>query len=79
LGSIRLCHNIRALHLVQLQNHKIFWSNMTTHGSCAMVLIIDNQTFSTLGIILIYHFLLHTMAQNSFHSLKANIHNIIKV
>jgi hypothetical protein len=24
LGSIKLCHKIRALHLVQLQNHKIF-------------------------------------------------------
>jgi hypothetical protein len=24
LGSIKLCHNIKALHLVQLQNHKVF-------------------------------------------------------
>jgi hypothetical protein len=58
----------------------MFRNNMTIHGSYAMVFIIHNETFLTLGRALIYLFLLHTVAQNASHSLRfVNIHNNIKV
>jgi hypothetical protein len=48
----------------------MFQSNMTIHGNYAMVLIRHKQTSPTLGITLIYLFLLHIVAQNASHSLR---------
>jgi hypothetical protein len=58
----------------------MFWSNITIHGNCAMVFVIHNQTFFTLGKTLTYLFLFHIVAQNASHSLRlTSIHNSNKV
>ncbi len=53
---------------------------MIIHGSCAMVLVMFNQTFSTLCKILIVFILLHVMTHNAFHFLRLrgiNINNMV--
>jgi hypothetical protein len=58
----------------------MFWSNTIIHDNCAMVFVIHNQTFFTLGKTLTYLFLFHIVAQNAFHSLRlTSIHNNNKV
>jgi hypothetical protein len=59
--------------VVLLQRYKMFKSHMLTHGSCAMVFVIYNQSFSILGIAPSYNFLLDVMTYNTSHSLRLKI------
>jgi len=56
--------------VVLLQHYKMFKSHMLTHGSCAMIFVIHNQSFAILGRTSSYNFLLDVMTHNTFHSLK---------
>ncbi len=56
--------------VVLLQHYRMFKNHMLTHGSCAMVFVIHNQSFPILGRTSSYNFLLDVMTHNTFHSLK---------
>jgi len=56
--------------VVLLEHYKIFKSHILTHGSCAMVFVIHNQSFFILVIIPFYNFMLDAMTHNTSHSLR---------
>jgi hypothetical protein len=56
--------------VVSLQHCRIIRSHMLTHGSCAMVFVIHNQSFPILGRSFSYNFFLDVMTHNTLHSLK---------
>jgi hypothetical protein len=59
-----------SLCVVLLQHYRMFKSHMSTHGSCAMVFDIHNQSFLILGRIFSYNFLLDAMTHNTSHLLR---------
>jgi hypothetical protein len=63
------CGTNSSLCVVLLQHYRMFKSHMSTHGSCAMVFDIHNQSFLILGRIFSYDFLLHVMTHNTLHLL----------
>ncbi len=70
------CVSSSSLCVVLLQHCRMLRSHMSTHGSCAMVFVIHNQSFPILGKTLPYNFLLDVMTHNTFHLLRFRIiHN----
>jgi len=59
--------------LVLLQHYRMFRSHLSTHGSCAMVFVIHNQSFLILVRRLSYNFLLDVMTHNTLQSLRFKI------
>jgi hypothetical protein len=63
--------------VVLLSHYKMFISHMSTHGSCATIFVIHNQSFPILVKSLSYNFLLDAMTHNTLHSLRfRTIYNI---
>jgi len=64
------CGTSSSLCVVLLQHCRMFKTHMSTHGNCAMVFDIHNQSFLILGRTFSYDFLLDAMTHNTSHLLR---------